>query len=1138
MDKKKIRKVLLRTGTGFLAFAGTLVGGYMLTPNKTRTVNLSFDQNGGNEGSSSHFDQFLEKLTNEVGLNDESGEQVEQKQYFKIDIDDVRVNYKLANSDVLNTVKVDGELDFAMHGLKNIHFNLDADIDYNSRKLPLEIGYFNKVAYFGLKDLRMKCSQVSLDDFGNVLNEFVFAADGLNIDDKIVFTIADKIDSLLSIETITGLLNSNKESNDGSSSNTSFTVDEKENSEGGWDFTLNVLMSKTDGQTQETTENEIIIDISSDSQYNINRVELTKLSFGDVSITGGLNFAYESFDSFISPEQRHAERNYNYIEIFNYNGWIKKLSDFLAEDQQQFGIAFDMKLDYTGENPTDIATVKGSINVDLQKLINLDQYKRGYVASEEEENVTSEEEKSLTDKVLEIVKEDVGFNFQLDLIGQENIKYAGLELTFVDGEGYFNFNETEDAEHNKSSVMKFKIDTATINWLVSELPGVINGLSGDTSSSSLSSMFSFLTDSNVVSEIKNGNYAVILDMIDTLNNDNSKINLGLDLSGLNIGDNARVDLVLDSTYSEDANVLDLKVSNLAFGDYELNMNVETNKFVPTTIGDVSTYDKLDFLPTVVDQFAGIVDTKSTGFALSGSVLDSQGLGIKLYGDGQLNNSDEVKNGFGNLTIDQYKYHSNQVWYSHKIAIDVDNKDYLNAEGQVDRNLDNALFVYGDQSGDCIKGKVTVQSVLDIVDVIKNFIKDSGNDPKFKKFLAPIVKLLGVSALADIIEAKNYLRFAGNDFVKKIAQFGNGSGIEILIGGSIIGLDSDIDLKLNFTEDKKRIDSLELVNFVFNGKTINFKLALTDYDASKVSPVVNSGSFMDLSSISLLLDMGINTTKLNYYHLTADIGLRINVLTGITLDINDVNGYVYVDGEHVMVYVVLPDVPTVIIASENSTGVQNMKSELTFKTYDENDPNREDGVGGYFDIKRTVDRKILLWESQLIYHYRTTSKNFLDNIIAYLLGDLLGFKKSVVDLIGNIGGSDEEKAAGNFAKTFTSTGYKYSVSGSGENTVQKFQIGLNLDVLTGIDALKTVEVTLASKRVNGSDYLSSLDAALKIHALVDINLNAALKVTNLGTNESWDNVKFNGTYVNTIFNSITQTSFPSSKLNQVWEYIEN
>ena len=1126
-NKKKVGKVLARSGAGFLAFAGTLVGGYMLTPNKVRTINLSMREDDGNTGGGmfpSHFQELVNKLTEEVGLAESTEEQVEkEKTFFKATLDNFNIKYQLENSSFENNINLDGEIDFMMHGLTDINFNLDADVEYNGKDLSLELGYFDKVVYFGLKDLRLKCSQVSIDHLKDTIIEFFYASDKLNLDvDKMIDTandfITDKLDGLLDINALISKFTSGSSDPE---TGTSFNVVEEQNGEN-WKFTVEIDIKKRDEETQEIKETNIDIVIDSDKDYNIKRVDLGTIDLGVAQIKGAINFDYVPVTQFVKPDNRHPEKNYNYVEIFNYSGWLEKLSNFLSEDNQKFGVSFDVDLDDVSGTRTDIAKIEGSINADLNKLIDLSQY----LNQPEEPQINGLQKNELSvDEVVTDLKDKIGLNLQLDLIGQEDAKYANLALIYADGAGYLNFNENEG-----ESVMKFVIDTETVNWLINELPATISNLSGDSSSDTLGSLFSFVTDSEFVQGIKKGDYSVVLDLIDTLSNNNTTINLGLDLSSLGLGDEAKVNLTLDSSNDENAKVLELSVNKLAFGDFELNMNVETSEFAPKEIGDVSTYDSLSFVPSVVEQVAKIVEEQKTGFEIEGSVLDEDGLGIKLYGDGQFDNSENVKEGFGDLVIDQYKYRSSEVWCKHRIALDVNNLSE-------DKSQNNALFAYKDMKNNVINGKVTIQSVLDIVDVVKNFINDSKDDPKFTKFLAPITKLLGVSALADVIASKNYLRFAGNDFVKKIAQFDNGHGIEIVVGGSLMGMDGDIKVKVNFdgdnTSENRKIESLELVDLVFSGKTINFKLSLADYDNNRVSSLNKNDSYLDLSSIAVLLELGINTTKFNFYHLTADA--NVYTLAGIIdIELKDINVYVQIEGEHVKIYGKIGSVPLVPIATEGYNYVplvvtQEMYSEFTFVTYEDNDPNRLDGVGGYFHVKRTLITHKIIKDTTDVYHYKSTSKNFLDNIVQYLLGGMIGIKSNYVEQIGNISTSSGEKEPGAYAKLFTSTGYKYTLSGTGASTVKKFNIGLNLDVLTGIDALKTAEIELSSKRVNGVDYLHKLSATLLVHALVNIDIKFNATVASLTDNTSWNTC-------NSAFNAINGVNFPANKLDKPTEYI--
>ena len=143
--------------------------------------------------------------------------------------------------------------------------------------------------------------------------------------------------------------------------------------------------------------------------------------------------------------------------------------------------------------------------------------------------------------------------------------------------------------------------------------------------------------------------------------------------------------------------------------------------------------------------------------------------------------------------------------------------------------------------------------------------------------------------------------------------------------------------------------------------------------------------------------------------------------------------------------------------------------------------------------------------------------------------MIGIKSSYVEQIGNISTSNDEKTPGNYAKLFTSTGFKYTTSGTGANTVKKFNIGLNLDVLTGIDALKTVEVELSSKRVNDVDYLHKLSATLLVHALVNIDIKFNATVASLTDSTSWNTC-------NSAFNAINNVNFPANKLDKPTQYI--
>ena len=71
---KKLKKILKRTAvctTGFVAFAGAVVGGYALTPNRSRIIDVTVK-----EREKTLFERFVAKLTRDVGMSEpEEGEE-------------------------------------------------------------------------------------------------------------------------------------------------------------------------------------------------------------------------------------------------------------------------------------------------------------------------------------------------------------------------------------------------------------------------------------------------------------------------------------------------------------------------------------------------------------------------------------------------------------------------------------------------------------------------------------------------------------------------------------------------------------------------------------------------------------------------------------------------------------------------------------------------------------------------------------------------------------------------------------------------------------------------------------------------------------------------------------------------------
>lgn len=1124
---RNIKKLVFRTTAGILFFATSCAAGYMLTPMRKRNIKLGDNLPEDTVIDSDvpeNFMRFVSRLNEDTGILDDRVKAENTYYGFNFQFDDFSVSFKKDEYSVENVIGIDGNLDLMLKTIKNITFNLDVDVEYNGKNLPLEVGYIDKTAYFGLKDLRLKVGSTSIDELiGNeekgidsLLYQLFMASKedgGINfdleawLDDKVGGLIRSKLNDLISGFDLSEMSSLALKPLGEGEQGFGIKVDEKAITDG-LEFTLDLQIRN------ESMDNEFTIVLDVDNDYRLTRVDLGEITIGNVTIKGAININTIADYRIAAPDsEEYAHRApRNYVEIINYKGWLQKLANFLDEDNQKFGFDFALDLDEkSGVDTADFAGLVGSLNADFSKLIDLSDY---------EMVPTRSAKRGLFDDLANKVRSGVSLGLDLHILDKNDEEISNLSISYVEGQGFLKLNETIDTQNNKKAVIKSKVDESTMNWIIDELPGMIATMSVDgTDSDAIGELFSFVTESSFVSAIKGGDYSVVLDLLKNISNDENAINLDLDLSSLGLGNNAEVNLSLDSRTESQNKVLNLGIKDVEMGDFVLNAALNSEEFSAINVDDVETYDEMSYLPTVFDQVSTIVKDKKTGFTIQGSVLDGDGVGITLDGKGQLDL--DKKYGFGDLTLNEYKYKGAGLYYSHKLAIDVDNTTS-------DYTKNNAHFVYGEKNGDNIKGKVTVQSVLDIIDIAKQFMNDNADNPKFTKFIEPITKMMAMGEFSNIINEKDYLRLLKNDVIKSAKK--NGDQLDLIIGGYLFDLEHDMTIRVNLKNNK--IDSLELLNFELSGgKLLNIKIALADFDANRESSVdkSNMNSFMDLSSISLLLKFGINTTKNNYWHLTANIHLNLGVvdLSEFQLDV-----YIVVQDSYCKIYGVIEDSKLLAIdfvVQRYGITTSGLKSEFTFETYPDGDPNKEDGVGGYFDFKVTETRMITGRKTYV--HYRTTSKNMLegDNLLKYLLGNFLYISDSILDKIGSVSlNKDEQKPAGDFTKTFTSTGFNYNES------QKKWSIGLNLDVLTGVDALKDLEINLYG---NNQEKFAGLQGKLNIEATkigsLAITIGLEFDVTLENINETINDWSSS---IQSKFNTIRSVAFSSEYLNNPNKYL--
>ena len=397
-----------------------------------------------------------------------------------------------------------------------------------------------------------------------------------------------------------------------------------------------------------------------------------------------------------------------------------------------------------------------------------------------------------------------------------------------------------------------------------------------------------------------------------------------------------------------------------------------------------------------------------------------------------------------------------------------------------------------------------------------------DDQRFTKFTDLLGESLITGAIGDIVENKDYLVLAKPSFIKLIKQENAGNTIRVVLSGKILGMESDINIAVNLTDatGEKHLRSIELSGIEFEGKSVELNVGIKDYDESFVNKVNRNDQFMDFSQIKVLLDFGINTTKFNYYHLKAKANLKLSVLNAVSVDLDF---YVHVNGTKTRVYGTIPKVPWVTDIASDHLGWDSVNTEFVFE------PSEVDDIGGTFHI---VKNKNVLIGKDTVTYYQADSSNFLENIIQYLICDMLDIKSSISDSIVNASVSTEKSRDPNFAKMFSKTGFKYSKNEStGENT---WDVGINLNQILGNDTLGALELKLKGHDLEKSGLIDfahvELGVASILTVIADINLdNPSFEA------ETWpDSIEAKYNKVLSWYNNLSDTqkaSFDANNKNQ-------
>ena len=491
----------------------------------------------------------------------------------------------------------------------------------------------------------------------------------------------------------------------------------------------------------------------------------------------------------------------------------------------------------------------------------------------------------------------------------------------------------------------------------------------------------------------------------------------------------------------------LSINNLRIKDFETNVVLTLKEeYDPFVIAE-EQYVALEPALPLVNAVAEILDDNAYRIEFDAQIVneDENVKDITVDGGLQFNIADQF--GYGELTIvDRDEYH-------HNIKADM-------------RTPDNIIFSYNNT----MNGKFKSQTLLDIFDIVKDIVENP--DDHFVELFQDLFDQMETMPLMDAINNKDYGLLLDQHILSNLAI--EEGRISTDINLALVGMsDVTFHLELNYTE--LTILSLKISNLVFDGNTISANIYLKDFDDSLESSRLDpQKEYMDFSDIKVLLQLGINSSKYNYWHFDANAQVKFTVL-GISFDKNiPLDVKVRNDHGKVTVAAELKEIPTVALINSNDTyySATDRKASIYFED-------------GNFYILRT-ERVREKWYSISYKDYTLVkvcdTDYFLENIIDIMCRDILSLQDLVMNEITK-STSNSENYQIPYEKILKS--FIYNEKGG------YFYFDIDVGALANSDSLTGLNLTVYDDL--STNELTGLKASLNISVgiTIQVNLNATL-----------------------------------------------
>lgn len=648
-----------------------------------------------------------------------------------------------------------------------------------------------------------------------------------------------------------------------------------------------------------------------------------------------------------------------------------------------------------------------------------------------------EEYVALVDASLDLGYDVTNRSFQIDADLFENERHHEIGMLFEDQTAYLDIRAT------KLSI-KFDSVADTIAYIVKQLDfDVTEKLMGSLSDILSNEKFANLREglSNLINTI-------------TITDTTFSIELDTDAIGLGMGVLTPV-ISFEDGHFKSISLHGLKIKN-TLTDLDITFGNYTHKVI-----DKEAYVAFEPALTIVEAVMPLLKQKDFRIEFS-ALVDSTEANVKditVNGGLQFNVSDH---GFGYgkaVIVDRDDYH-------HEIKADMKTKDEF-------------LFSYNDT----LNGKFSSKTLKELYALVSDIINNP--DDHFIELFGDLIEAMKNTPIGKVMEG-DYLALLDTDLINSITI--DETHIAMNISLKVIGMDDkNCDFEIFYHRDneldKAYLDGIKLSNLVIGTNEITFTANLKEFDPSKESERLDPyEEYLDFSDIKVLLQLGVNTSKFEYFHFSAKLKFSLHIIVDIEREI-DLDIQIRNNKGKVQVAVEMENIPIIDLklinfnGNDDYTGTDGRSASLYFN---------EDT----FYVKRVDDVHTFLsiHKYRVTYAATYTQEYFMDHIAEIMLGDILGVQdRWIEDIVGD-SSTDSTSKQIEYEKILKD--FKY------DEYAGKFTFKIDLYALTHVSVLQTLDLVVYEDKV--TEQLTAVEVKTAIHLGKNINISLRLDTVSKDT----------------------------------------